>query len=195
MHMIHGRVLAQTRMRSVQARVVVPSLHARCCRDRISVSALAVPVQAHEQIVRARVCRVPGQYADPSLALAHRNLLRAALAQRSNAMFFLVSESCIPLHHPALFWAQLMSEAHVSRVADGDYQQKRWSPKMETRYLKMGHFRKSQQWSSLTRTHAQYVAYDAHVWTQFQAYCKTQARASLLPCFLIHAPRAEHCNC
>ena len=31
-------------------------------------------------------------------------------------MFLLVSEVCVPLHHPALMWSQLMAESHVSRA-------------------------------------------------------------------------------
>jgi Core-2/I-Branching enzyme len=122
---------------------------------------------------------VHARFAQPSLAAAHRNLLRAALTTASNTMFVLISESGIPLYHPALFWAQLMSEAHISRVADGAYHLYRWSRVMETAHLMDKHFRKAQQWSTLTRTHAQYVAYDQHVWTQFEAYCRTQVRIVL----------------
>jgi Core-2/I-Branching enzyme len=72
-----------------------------------------------------------------------------------------------------------MSEAHISRVADGAYHLYRWSSVMGTAHLMEKHFRKAQQWSTLTRTHAQYVAYDQHVWTQFEAYCRTQVRIVL----------------
>ena len=124
-------------------------------------------------------CRVQGVFAQPSLVLGHRLLLAEALKDNANAMFVLVSESCMPLYHPALFWAQLMSESHVSRMSDGMFGVHRWSPKMATTHFKPGHFRKGSQFSSLTRMHAQYVAYDQHVWTQFHAYCKTQVRCSV----------------
>lgn len=123
-------------------------------------------------------CRVQGVFAQPSLVLAHRLLLAEALKDSANSMFVLVSESCTPLYHPALFWAQLMAESHVSRMSDGMFGVHRWSPKMATDYFKPGHFRKGSQFSSLTRMHAQYVAYDQHVWTQFHAYCKTQVRCT-----------------
>jgi hypothetical protein len=115
-------------------------------------------------------------FAQPSLVEAHRLLLRAALKDPANAMFVLASESCIPLYHPALFWTQLMSEMHISRMSDGMFGVHRWSAKMATDLFKPGHFRKGSQFSSLTRMHAQIVAYDEHVWPQFQAFCRTQVR-------------------
>jgi Core-2/I-Branching enzyme len=103
-------------------------------------------------------------------------LLRSALADEANAMFVLVSEACIPLYHPALFWAQLISEAHISRVRAAPDSVDRWSDMMATGHLRKKHFRKSQQWTSLTRAHAQYAAFDGHVWAQFELYCRTQVR-------------------
>jgi Core-2/I-Branching enzyme len=123
-----------------------------------------------------RTCRVHGTRMQPSLAAAHRILLRAALAEEANAMFVLVSEACIPLYHPALLWAQLISEAHMSRVGSEPEDQQRWSDKIATGHLRKEHFRKSQQWTSLARAHAQYVAFDEHVWTQFELYCRVQVR-------------------
>ena len=91
-------------------------------------------------------------------------------------MFLLVSESCVPLYHPALFWTQLQSESHISRVNDGVFSVERWSNMMATELLRFEHFRKGAQWSSLTRMHAQVVAHDEHVWTQFQAFCHSLVR-------------------
>jgi hypothetical protein len=119
-------------------------------------------------------CRVETGFAQPGLVDAFRQLLRAALMDRRNSMFLLVSEACIPLYHPALIWAQLMAESHVSRVAEGQHNMVRWVPEMETPALKMEHFQKSQQWTSLTRMHAELAAYDEHVWTQFRRFCVTQ---------------------
>jgi Core-2/I-Branching enzyme len=115
-------------------------------------------------------------FAQPSLVKAQRLLLQTALKDCANSMFVLVSESCIPLYHPALFWAQLMAESHTSRMSDGMFGVHRWSPKMATGHFKPTHFRKGSQFSSLTRMHAQYVASDRHIWTRFLEYCKTQAR-------------------
>jgi Core-2/I-Branching enzyme len=92
-------------------------------------------------------------------------------------MFVLLSESCIPLYHPALFWTQLLAEAHVSRVSDGVYSEHRWNDRMRTARLNSGNFRKSSQWSSLTRAHAQIVATDLHVWPMFRTYCRALVRS------------------
>lgn len=90
--------------------------------------------------------------------MALKSLLRAALKDPRNTKFISVSETCIPLHHPALFWAQMMSEAHVSRVGAGQYNLERWNPVMETEHLKEENFQKGDQWMALTRMHAMIVA-------------------------------------
>lgn len=122
----------------------------------------------------ASACRVKASFAQASLVAAHRALLAAALEDPRNSMFLLVSESCLPLYHPALLWAQLMSESHVSRVADAVYNSRRWSSKMETPFLTAQRFQKSDQWSSLTRMHAELAAHDDHVWPMFEQFCKSQ---------------------
>jgi hypothetical protein len=62
-------------------------------------------------------CRVFTGWGEPALVTALRNLLTVALADERNSKFILVSESCMPLRHPALFWVQNMAEAHLSRVS------------------------------------------------------------------------------
>ena len=143
------------------------------------------------QAKRARARRIQGVFAQPSLVEAHRRLLRAALEDEANTMFALLSESCIPLYHPALFWAQLMSEAHMTRMSDGMFGVHRWSAKMATDRLKPGHFRKGSQWASLTRMHAKLAAYDEHVWRQFEQFCRTAVRAARSPALARRAPLSE----
>eukprot|EP00892_Ulva_mutabilis_P004681 jgi/Ulvmu1/2585/UM014_0036.1 len=118
--------------------------------------------------------RVRASFAQASLVAAHRRLLTVSLQDPRNSMFLLVSETCIPLYHPAIIWAQMMAEAHISRVADGVYNSRRWSKKMETEALTAQRFQKSDQWVSLTRMHAEVAANDAHVWTMFKQFCKSQ---------------------
>ena len=130
-----------------------------------------------------------GIFAQPSLIQAHRLLLASALQDPANSMFVLVSESCIPIYHPALFWAQLVSESHSSRTSDGMFGVHRWAPQMETAHLKPDHFRKGSQFNALTRLHAQFVAYDNHVWRQFEAFCRTQVR------FLRAPSSLARCDC
>lgn len=105
---------------------------------------------------------------------AYRRLLEEALKDPRNTMFVLISETCIPLHHPALFYSQLMAESHISRVSSGVYNPQRWFHLMSTDSLKSTHFQKGDQWLTLTRMHAELVSTDTHVWSQFQRYCRTQ---------------------
>eukprot|EP00892_Ulva_mutabilis_P001781 jgi/Ulvmu1/11603/UM008_0004.1 len=119
--------------------------------------------------------RVDTQYAEPSLVAAHRALLAAALLNPRNSMFLLLSESCTPLYHPAAIWAQLAAESHLSRVSQGFFDTMRWHGNMESPHLQGPSFRKSPQWSSLTRMHALLATQDEHVWPQFEQYCRTLA--------------------
>ena len=125
-------------------------------------------------------CRVATAFSQPSLVVAHRLLLRAALKETANSLFVTLSETCIPIYHPALFWAQLVSESHSSRMSDAMFNRQRWAQQMATAHLEPGHFRKGSQFNSLTRMHAQYAAFDKHVWTQFESFCKTQVCATVL---------------
>jgi Core-2/I-Branching enzyme len=125
-------------------------------------------------------CRRQGAFASTTLVEAHRALLRAALSNPTNAMFVLLSESCIPLYHPALLWTQLMAENRQSRIGWGHFGALRFAPKMQTPHFNLRHWRKSSQWSALNRVHAHVVAYDDHVWQQFRAYCRTQVRAKAI---------------
>lgn len=134
------------------------------------------------------VCRVKASFAQASLVAAHRALLADALQDPRNSMFLLVSESCIPLYHPALIWAQLMAEAHVSRVADAVYNSRRWSAKMQTPYLTAQRFQKTDQWVSLTRMHAELAVHDEHVWPMFKMYCKSQVQPPSDLCPLCSIP-------
>ena len=95
-------------------------------------------------------CSIQAEFANPSLVTAHKLLLRAALEDERNSMFVLVSEACIPLHHPALFWAQLIAESHVSRAADGGYSMYRWLHRMTTNHLHIQNFKKGNQWLNQT---------------------------------------------
>lgn len=88
----------------------------------------------------------------------------------------MLSETCTPLYHPALLWAQLMAEGPLSRVGDEPVEDARWNHMMETPYFAREHFRKSSQWVTLSRAHAEIVALDQHVYPQFRMYCRTQVR-------------------
>lgn len=122
---------------------------------------------------RAVGCRVKAAVSQPSLVEAHRKLLQAALTNPQNTMFLLISEVCVPLHHPALLWAQLMAESHVSRVDDKAQDMQRFKREMAYGALTKATFQKSSQWVSLTRMHALLVLKDDHVWPRFDNFCRT----------------------
>jgi Core-2/I-Branching enzyme len=125
------------------------------------------------------VCRQPAAISQPSLVTAHKALLRAALEDPRNTMFILISEVCVPLHHPALMWSQLMAEAHVSRVTGKQEDMQRWWDGMQYGSLNQERFLKSSQWVGLSRMHAMLVVEDDHVWPRFDKYCRTGVRALL----------------
>lgn len=80
----------------------------------------------------------------------------------------------MPIRHPALFWAQLISESHLSRVAQGQTAMRRWHNQMATEYVTKETFRKSAHWSGLNRMHAMLAAYDEHVWPRFEWFCHSR---------------------
>jgi hypothetical protein len=134
-------------------------------------------LSSHALVATCASRRIATQFAEASLVMAHRLLLRAALEDERNSMFLLVSEACIPLYHPGLVWAQLISESHVSRVS-GRRAPYGWFSSMRTEHFHAQHMSKGGQWMSLTRMHAMLAAADEHVWTRFQAYCSYRVRAS-----------------
>lgn len=87
-----------------------------------------------------------------------------------------VSAACYPLHHPALVWAQLLAEAHVSRVKFAPLPWYRWHEKLGSEYVDYRRVRRGSQWLTLSRAHALLAVTDEHVWGKFSAYCRTMAR-------------------
>lgn len=130
------------------------------------------------------VCRVKAAVSQPSLVEAHRKLLVAALSNPRNAMFLLISEVCVPLHHPALLWTQLMAESHISRVGSSAENMERFTSVMAFGAFRRLNFQKSSQWVSLTRMHALLVARDDHVWPRFDNFCRTGVCSSFIQVIL-----------
>ena len=113
-------------------------------------------------------------WGDHSISAATRALLAAALQDRRNQRFVLVSESDIPLFNPLTFYQQLMYEqrSRVNACPGGiDHMPRRWSDKMTTEHMNASHWRKSSQWFTLQRRHAAVVVQDAEVYDSFEKYC------------------------
>lgn len=116
-------------------------------------------------------------YASPSLVTALRLLLRAALSNPRNDKFVLLSESDIPLYHPALIWTQLTVEENSRTMLRP--RTAFWLDAMATAHLQREQFKKASQWVSLTRRHANIAAYDNHVYPVMTAYCRTEVHCSV----------------
>lgn len=126
--------------------------------------------------------RVKVQWAQWSVAEAERRLLQAALLDdAANQRFMLLSESCAPLYPPHVVWAESLvlqrSRIHACKSNTEEDEKRRniekWNKHMRTHTLRRGHWRKSSQWFSLTRKHAQVVASDTHVASSLSKECYT----------------------
>ncbi|WIA35554.1 hypothetical protein OEZ86_003979 [Tetradesmus obliquus] len=126
--------------------------------------------------LRARLNTTQG-YAQHVLAEAAVLLLRAALQDKSNVHFVMVSDTSIPLYPPQVVWAQMMSEQR-SRLDACMYRRKdidiyRWSAALSSERFGKQHWRKSSQWFTLTRPAALLVVADSHVRELFRRHCYT----------------------
>ncbi|KAI3434431.1 hypothetical protein D9Q98_002508 [Chlorella vulgaris] len=113
-----------------------------------------------------------GQY---TVAEAERRLIWFALQEPRNARFVLVSETCTPLYPPHVFYLQLLSEIK-SRVnacsGEGGAVADRWHSALYLPgVLGPQRWRKSAQWKSLIRQHAQLVVADRQLAPRFEREC------------------------
>ncbi|KAL6006264.1 hypothetical protein ACLOJK_040310 [Asimina triloba] len=120
----------------------------------------------------------PTRRSDPSLITAARRLLaRALLDDPSNAMFALLSPSCIPLHSFPLVYRMLAARPTKSFI-----EILKNEPSIRGRYEVRGEgamlpevpfesFRVGSQFFVLTRRHARLVVRDARLWAKFRRRC------------------------
>ncbi|KAK9823184.1 hypothetical protein WJX72_000908 [[Myrmecia] bisecta] len=120
--------------------------------------------------------RIQVEWGSHQLIDATRNLLHVALADPLNQKFILMSESHVPLYPPQLVYQQLISEdkSRMDSWGLGNTDLRRWTP-----YLAFGgggfnrgFWRKSSQWFSLRRDHAQATVDDTFLSDRFARYCK-----------------------
>ncbi len=119
--------------------------------------------------------RVAARWGQHALVDAERVLTRAALADSRNTRFVLISESGVPLYPADTIYQQLMHEDN-SRVNACFYEGSdpwRWHPAMqrEEPAIHQGDWRKSSQWITLTREHAQVFVNDTAVDAVFRKHC------------------------
>eukprot|EP01025_Chloroclados_australasicus_P061176 TRINITY_DN799_c0_g1_i1.p1 TRINITY_DN799_c0_g1~~TRINITY_DN799_c0_g1_i1.p1 ORF type:complete len:501 (+),score=28.27 TRINITY_DN799_c0_g1_i1:147-1649(+) len=118
---------------------------------------------------------IKATFAQHSLIEAERKLLQAALQDPLNTKFVLLSESCIPLYHPAFLYTQILNE-QLSRLnsCKKGINLSRWSVLMQTPHFNISHWRKSSQWWTITRAHAKLFIKDKHIDSQMKSYCSTK---------------------
>eukprot|EP00210_Caulerpa_lentillifera_P004881 g4658.t1 len=108
------------------------------------------------------------------LVEAELKLLSAAMKDKRNKKFILLSESCIPLYPPEVIYTQLMSE-QKSRMksceSPGYVQIERYNDKMEAKYLNKSDWRKNYQWFALNRAHVKFILEEQYLKKRFSAFC------------------------
>ena len=102
-----------------------------------------------------------------------RAMLRAAVADPANQRFVLLSESCAPLHHPAVLHQQLTHEtlSRVDACGRGNVMWERWTWRLEAAGVPATAWRKGSQWTALTRDHAQLIVDDTAIAAAFARHC------------------------
>ncbi|CAL5228886.1 g12101 [Coccomyxa viridis] len=110
-----------------------------------------------------------------SLVAALKELIMSGLEDRLNQKFMLISESGIPLYPGETMWVELMveekSRINACELGTLNNMYHRWTPEMETDFLKQHHWRKSSQWVTLRRDHAQIIGEDKELADIFIKWC------------------------
>eukprot|EP00210_Caulerpa_lentillifera_P004880 g4657.t1 len=108
------------------------------------------------------------------LVEAELSLIRAALKDKRNKKFVLLSESCIPLHPPEVIYAQIISEKK-SRLKACENQLgdniERYTPDLNGKYFNRSDWRKSNQWFCLNRAHAEFIVNETYLRPRFKEHC------------------------
>lgn len=116
------------------------------------------------------------QWGQHSVAEAERRLFIAALHDRANRRFALLSESCVFLYPPAVVYLEAIAETRSRIDACAHHSEKhrmvyRFHRDMHTDKLNVSVWRKSSQWIILNRKHAAIVAADNEVNPLFVREC------------------------
>ncbi len=119
--------------------------------------------------------RVAAKWGEHALIDAERALTRDALRDPRNTRFVLLSESGVPLYPADTIYQQLIHE-DKSRVNACFYEGSdawRWHPAMQRGEpaIRRADWRKSSQWITLTREHAQVFVNDTAVDAIFREHC------------------------
>ena len=136
--------------------------------------------------------RIAASWGGHDLVDVTRALLKAALADPANTRFALLSESGIPIYPAPVAWAALTQNplSRINGCPNPWNDEKRWHPDFGAGGpgvkadgtgaqplgppLPQSSWRKSSQWSVLTRAHARLVVDDATVDALFRSICRSR---------------------
>ncbi|XP_062098192.1 glycosyltransferase BC10 [Humulus lupulus] len=119
----------------------------------------------------------PSERLTPSLTLAARRLLaHALLADPSNAMFALLSPSCVPLHSFNFTYRTLTrsKKSFIEILEHEPWSYDRWAargPEAMLPEVRLEDFRIGSQFWVLTRKHARLIVRDRRLWSKFSLPC------------------------
>ena len=112
-----------------------------------------------------------------SLVEATRSLLWEAFQDPSNQRFVLISEADVPIWDPLTFYHEIIADprSRVDAWWHPDMDEERWSWRMALSgaRIRRSDWRKSAQWFSMIRSHAEVALRDKVVFTAFEDHCRT----------------------
>jgi hypothetical protein len=108
-----------------------------------------------------------------SLVEATRNLLAKAFEDPANERFVLLSETHIPIWDPLSVYRVLTNEqrSSINAFPHDNMNLERWTKKMAP-VVPNTHWRKSQQWWTLVRSHVEVVLDDSEIYRAFREHCR-----------------------
>ena len=117
--------------------------------------------------------RVVVEWGKPSMIYAMRELLWFGFQDPRNARFILLSESDVPLYGPLPFYRQLMAEtkSRVDLKGATDQHRRTFRFMCGNPRIRQEDWRKSSQWFTLIRDHAELVLQDTGVFRVFERFC------------------------
>eukprot|EP00887_Chlorella_sp_A99_P005964 scaffold29.g5964.t1 len=157
---------------------------------------------------RTIACRIQPSWGTHDLVEAQRLLYMEALQDPLVQRLSMVSEAGIPLYPAPLVWAQLMAEnrSRLNSCQHGENYE-RATPRLWGTILRPQLWRKSSQWSTLLRSHAELVVRDEEVNALFARHCYMGSDPFVqgwkgcasdehyIPTLMAYLHRSSECDC
>lgn len=135
-----------------------------------------------------------------SYSNVQKKLFRAALKDPLNEMFFVLSESCIPLHPLSMMRSAVLRAGNKSFVnachQDHHFAKTvQYNEKLGKVGVSINNFKKSEQWVGLTRRHAQLIANESRIAEMFHALKIKFSDEHYIPTVLSFYRQGPHTSC